>query len=172
MGLGERASRFFRSLTARPDEETLALAEGDLPRGLAELLREQPRPDLAHSLRVYKALRAQGESHPDLLAAALLHDVGKARYPLYIWERVLIVLAQRFLPALAVRWGTSRPESWRRPFVVAHRHPEWGAEQVARRGGSALLVDIIRRHQADIPPEEMGKAERLIRRLQVADRMN
>jgi putative nucleotidyltransferase with HDIG domain len=121
---------------------------------------------------VYQALRAQGETHPDLLAAALLHDVGKARFPLYVWERVLIVLAERFLPGWAARWGDARPESWRRPFVVARQHPEWGAEMVARRGGSALLVDIIRRHQAEVSPAEMGEADRLICRLQAADSMN
>lgn len=172
MGFAERASRFFRTLTARPDEERLAQAERGLPPELRQLLREQPAPDLAHSLRVYETLRARGETHPELLAAALLHDVGKARFPLHVWERVLIVLAQRLFPARAARWGASRPEGWRRPFVVATQHPEWGAEMVARCGGSALLVDIIRRHQAHVSQEGMDEAGRLIRRLQTADRAN
>ena len=50
----------------------------------------------AHAVSVYRQLVAQGETSSDLLAAALLHDVGKSLSPLRLWERVLIVLARVF----------------------------------------------------------------------------
>ena len=34
--------------------------------------------DQRHSLNVMRTLRRQGHTEPDLLAAALLHDVGKS----------------------------------------------------------------------------------------------
>jgi hypothetical protein len=61
----------------------------------------------AHALRVLHALLEQGEEHPDLSVAALLHDVGKSRFPLKLWERVLIVLGQAFFPERAARWGAA-----------------------------------------------------------------
>jgi putative nucleotidyltransferase with HDIG domain len=169
MGLAYRASQFFRALRARPDPEIMALAERHLPLDLRELFREQGPPDMAHSLRVYRTLLSRGASHPDLLSAALLHDVGKTLHRLSLLERVLVVLGKGLVPARAARWGEGSPVGWRRPFVVAAQHPEWGAEMVRRRGGTSLLANIIRRHQLHIPGDAASEEDRLIRCLQAAD---
>lgn len=172
MGLAYRASQFLRALNARPDPEIQALAEMHLPLSLRELFREQLPSDMAHSLRVYETLLSRGASHPDLLSAALLHDVGKTLHPLRIWERGLVVLGGWLLPSSALRWGEGRPMGWRRPFVVAVQHPVWGAEMVQRRGGTELLANIIRRHQSHIPESAASEEDRLIRCLQEADGRN
>jgi putative nucleotidyltransferase with HDIG domain len=172
MGLAYRASQFIHALGAKPDPQTLARAEIHLPGELKALFREQSPADVAHSLRVYQALLSDGETHPDLLSAALLHDVGKTVHPLSLWERVLVVLGWRLLPSRAARWGEGRPSGWRRPFVVAVQHPRWGAEMVRRRGGTELLANIIRRHQMQIPKGGAHAEEALIRRLQAVDGRN
>jgi putative nucleotidyltransferase with HDIG domain len=128
--------------------------------------------DQAHSLRVLHSLRQQGQSDPSLLAAALLHDVGKARHPLRPWERVLIVLAQALSPGWADRLGASKPTGWRRPFAVAKQHPRWGAEMVAEVGGSQQLIELIRSHQDE--PESLQNSDIInhLRALQAADSQN
>ncbi|MBU0511191.1 MAG: HD domain-containing protein [Chloroflexi bacterium] len=126
-----------------------------------------------HGLRVLQMLRAQGESHPDLMAAALLHDVGKCRLPLRLWERVLIVLGRRFFPERVKRWGNGTPRGWRRPFVVAEWHPRWGAEMAREAGTSPLVVYLIREHQTDLPAEALDSLEgHLLSLLQKADNQN
>ena len=77
---------------------------------------------------VWRRLVDQDEHNPDLLAAALLHDVGKSRFPLRLWERVLIVSLKAFFPDRATRWGVGAAKGWRRALVVAAQHPTWGAE--------------------------------------------
>ena len=56
-----------------------------------------------------------------------------------------------------------------RPFVVAERHPDWGAEMAAQAGASALVVELIRRHQETPDPRPVNQADRLLQQLQVAD---
>ncbi len=172
MGLAYRASQFFRALGAKPDPQTLARAERHLPEALRALFREQSMADVAHGLRVYGTLLSEGESHPDLLSAALLHDVGKTLHPPSLWERVLVVLGWWVLPSRAARWGEGQASGWRRPFVVAVRHPHWGAEMVRGRGGTEMLANIIRRHQAQIAEQGADEEDQLIRRLQAADGRN
>ena len=126
-----------------------------------------------HGLRVLQTLRAQGESHPDLITAALLHDVGKSRLPLRLWERVAIVLGKKFFPKRVTHWGSATPRGWRRPFVVAARHPDWGAEMSREAGTSPLAVYLIREHQNGIPSAAPdSNAGHLLLLLQQADDQN
>jgi hypothetical protein len=119
----------------------------------------------AHSLRVWRWLQAQGHHQPELQQAALLHDVGKSVAPLNIVERVLIVLGFRFFHRLASQWSRSQTASgWRKPFVVAARHPAWGADLAAKAGAAPTVVHLIRRHQSPCPPDD-----HLLHHLQLAD---
>lgn len=149
MGLAYRSGQFFRALTARLTPNDLVLAEEFLPACLRPLFHRLRRPDQVHAISVLRSVLLSGERDPDLLAAALLHDVGKTAVPLHLWERVLIVLAGRLSPKATRRWGQAHPQGWRRAFVVARRHPEWGAAMVRQAGGSERLVNLILHHQVE-----------------------
>jgi hypothetical protein len=132
------------------------------------------RSEQAHSIRVMRALISKGEALPeayrhDVLVAGLLHDAGKSLHPLRIWERVWIVLFRRLFPERVRQLGEGTPSGWRRAFVVAERHPEWGAQMAAQAGSSALAVSLIRRHQDHI---ERGNdlEDQLLSILQSVDR--
>jgi hypothetical protein len=134
------------------------------------LFSQLSRGEQAHSLQVLRALRQQGHTRPELLQAALLHDVGKVRAPLSLAGRVLVVLAGRFMPGLAARWGRApAPRGWPRPFVTAARHPEWGAELCAAAGADPLVVSLVRWHQAPAAPALTGPPADWLRWLQTAD---
>jgi len=162
LGLSYRFLQFQRALLARPTASELELAAELLtPEQYGLFLRLQPG-EQAHSLKILHALRAEGQENPDLLAASLLHDVGKSRHPLKTWERVVIVLGKVFLPKQARDWGDAQPGGWRRPFVIARQHPDWGAEMTAQIGASNLLVELIRRHQDELPAQPVSESDRLL----------
>lgn len=162
MRLSYRFQQFWKALTARPTQDDLVLARTVLtPEQFNLFTRLQPS-EQAHSLGIYHALQAEGRREPDLLAAALLHDIGKSCYPLQIWERVLIVAAKTILPEQTERWGYTRSSGWRRPFVVAKQHPAWGAELAQNAGASSLLVEVIRRHQEPLPDHPQSLADLLL----------
>jgi hypothetical protein len=114
------------------------------------LFRRMQPSEQAHAFQVYERLTAAGHADPDLLAAALLHDAGKALAPLSLVDRALVVLGEHFFPAAARRWGSGGPRGLRRPFVTAAQHPAWGADLAAAAGASSRICDLIRRHQ-DVP---------------------
>jgi putative nucleotidyltransferase with HDIG domain len=142
-------------------EETL---QAVLAPGAVALFRCMSPSEQVHSLAVLRRLQEAGHTNPDLLTAALLHDVGKSRSPLTLVDRALIVLGRRFFPKTSRRWGEGRMSWLRRPFVVARRHPEWGAGMARLAGVSERACDLILRHQ-DLP--EPG--ETLLPALRLAD---
>jgi hypothetical protein len=147
MGLRYRTLQFLSTLRDKPDSAGLQLAREHLPASLMSLFENMTPADQAHSIRVCQSLLKQGQTDRDLLAAALLHDVGKSLVTPSIWERVLIVLANQIAPGRVLKWSEAEPHGWKRPFVIAHRHPEWGAGLVADNGGSKTLVQLIQHHQ-------------------------
>jgi hypothetical protein len=132
----------------------------------------------AHALNILHRLLKQGENHPDLLAAALLHDCGKQRYPLNPLERAWIVLVYKFSPERAKAWGRGNGNAvdhlpiWQRSLVVAEQHPAWGAEMVQQAGASPLLLTLIRRHQERLDNPASGLENELLHKLQVVDNEN
>jgi HD domain len=164
-----RAGQFWQALTATPATEELNQARQVLAPQLMALFLNQPASEQVHSLRVFTRLCLDGVRSTDLLAAALLHDVGKSRYPLRIWERVLVVIGQ----ALVLCQDTSRdehePHGWKRPFIIASRHANWGAEMAAEAGASHLTVELIRRHHDPLAGGLNHPDDQLLHRLQMFD---
>jgi putative nucleotidyltransferase with HDIG domain len=130
-----------------------------------------PRYDQQHALKVVDTLWRQGHTERDLLAAALLHDLGKSVTPgarLRLWHRVTVVLIHVFWPSLLERLARHEPGSWRRPFYVQLHHADIGAEAARRAGCSATTVDLIRRHEQ--APDQAQ--DPLLAALQAADSEN
>lgn len=145
-----RFRQFWLALLARPTAAQLAAAQVALSSAEFQLFYRMQPGEQFHSLHVMSQLQAQGHTQPELLAAALLHDVGKSCYPLSAWERALIVLAQAVAPQAAEKWGRAATEhpGWRKAFVVAQQHAAWGAEMAAQAGSNALTVALVLRHSA------------------------
>jgi hypothetical protein len=88
-------------------------------------------------------------------------------------DRVMVVLARRLAPATAERWAAQplaagEPHGWRRPFVTARCHPEWGAELCAAAGAPPLTVSLVRRHQTPVT-RPAGPEDEMLLLLQAAD---
>ncbi|TAK26184.1 MAG: hypothetical protein EPO26_00485 [Chloroflexota bacterium] len=102
---------------------------------LEELFARQSRVDQVHATRVAARLIARGWTDRDLIAAALLHDVGKIDAKLTLIDRVLWVILNRVVPSavpIATRLVGPR-------WAVLARHQQIGAA-MARGAGAAPIV--------------------------------
>jgi HD domain len=153
----------------RVESETLLLYLS--PSQIILFQRMQPS-EQRHAARMLEQLKMSGQSDPDLLAAALLHDSGKVLYPLSLFDRVIIVLGKHFFKRRARHWSEGAASGLRRPFVVAAKHPEWGAELAEQAGATSRTADLIRHHQDPPCPNPGTTTERLLAALQAADEKN
>ena len=150
----------------------LAQPEAILGPQLMALFTQMRRSEQLHSLRVLATVQAMGHTEPDLLVAALLHDVGKTRAPIGLMGRTLAVLVRAALPGIAHHWAQGEPVGWRRALAVAERHHAWGAEMLAEAGASPLAMTLVRRHQEKMSGQPAGEENRLLAVLQAADAAN
>ena len=165
-----RVRQFIQATGAwiRPAKVEEALLERYLPPQSLELFRAMPSQDRKHGLNVFRTLQQEGYDDPDLLAAALLHDVGKGVPPgggPRLWHRVAVVLMHRYTPELLQRLAADG-RGWKEPFAVHVRHPHVGAQWAAEAGCSPQVVSLIREHHEPDPKNELLAA------LQWADKRN
>ncbi len=146
-----RVKQFFRTLQAPLRPIDLDYAAAHLSADELTLFLNMPRAEQHHGIELCQALEAEAYRDPNLLTAALLHDVGKTVVEPRLWERVWVVLGEHFFPARAEAWSRSAPEGWRRGFVLRRCHPAWGAEMAKEAGTSPRVVELIRAHHT--PPD-------------------
>jgi len=156
---------------AQREGDSVALLTYMLPPAAQVLFRAMARYDRRHALGVCRTLQQRGCTDPDLLAAALLHDVGKTAGSfgsMRLWHRVAVVLLRAFRPGLLEKIGRDAAASWRRPFFVQLHHAAIGAEVALRSGCSPRTAEWIRRHE-ELP---LRTDDALLSALQAADSAN
>ncbi len=146
--IGHLARRFVGSLRpGGPGADAERWVQSVLPPPLFELWAEMPGPDRRHSYGVARAVqqRLAEQATPPVLAAALLHDVGKLSSGLRTPGRVLATL-------IAAAQGRTAAEQWstRRglPGRIGRylRHPEMGAVMLERAGADPFTVAWAAQH--------------------------
>ncbi|MDX2139033.1 MAG: hypothetical protein SF123_13170 [Chloroflexota bacterium] len=168
-----RLTQGLRALFSFTQTVDYVLAAEYLSPPLLARFRELRRSEQLHSLRVLRALLDEGDTPHDLAVAALLHDVGKSRYPMSLWQRSLPVVVK----ALSRRWlqrlsaGDAR-NRWLRGFVVYVHHPAWSADIIAQGGGSADAVWLAAQHATDATAWREHRLYAWLVRLQRADDAN
>lgn len=112
------------------------------------LLARLAPADRIHLLRVHRELVRMGHHDPDLLRAALLHDVGKADddVTVKLTHRVLNVLISAFAPSLSHRIARENGGWIRHGMHLTHFHPALGAELVRLTGASERTCWLIEHH--------------------------
>ena len=186
-------------MTTGAPEEEVNQAMSILTPEAQEIFHRQAIQDQRHALAVYRSLCQAGYTNPELLAAGLLHDAGKAAARFPAWQRAVIVLLDHFAPRLLERLalqpsprpspkgrgGDSTPlnvpKGWRRPFAVHARHSLLGARWAEEAGCSALTVALIRRHHDPLASDSSitssttsvtAEEDQLLAALQMADNTN
>lgn len=172
-----RLGQFWRGLRATVTLEEMQVAATLLPSAAFERFARLPVDARRHSLNVLRDLQRAGQTHPDLLAAALLHDVGKlaadeAGVSINLWLRGPLVLLDAIAPKLSRSLSSdSASNGWRYALYVHYDHPQIGADWATQDGCSELTCWLIRQHQQKLSSESDEKSE-LLRFLQWADERN
>jgi hypothetical protein len=166
-----RVRQFVRAAGAWLQAEDDETVRRILPPAGVGLFRGMPGYDRRHALGVLRELQEGGQTDQDLLAAALLHDVGKTAERsgrLRLWHRVAVVLLRALSPGSIERIGRDGQGSWRQPFYTQQHHGFIGAELAQQAGCSSRTVELIRLHEDSA--SESGDV--LLAALQAADNAN
>ena len=169
-----RLAQGLRALFAFATPPDLALARRYLTDCEFAAFRGLSRSEQLHSLNVLRTVLAAAPNPPQALsAAALLHDVGKSRRRLAVWQKTLVVLALSLTPRLS-HWLSREqsPGAWRTPFTVQRHHPKWGGEILRACGSDSQLIWLVEHHQAQAKAHQAHPAYALLKRLQAADNAN
>jgi hypothetical protein len=137
-----RVEQFFGHLRAEVGADEVARAHAWLPAEARSLFDGMPIADRRHALDVVARLTDAQHDDPDLLVAALLHDVAKG-HRMRLWHRVGGVLLAALAPRLLARLASPDPRSWRHPFHLYLHHAALSAEVAARAGCSPRTVAFI-----------------------------
>lgn len=166
---GHLVRRFLGSLSPRPVAAAdVAWVEAVLRPDELALWRRQHRADRAHVVRVARRVeRALGaEATRPVVAAALLHDVGKVESHLSTYGRVVatisVALAGR---ETAAAWSQTRGFTRRVGLYV--RHEELGADLLEVAGSDPLTVALVR--DQCLPDDERTSPPDLLAALSAAD---
>ena len=135
--------RQFRHAGGHPVEADYALARQWLSPALLELFEGQHPRDIVHSAETARWLLARGHNDPDLIAAALVHDVGKGEQRRL--DRTAYVLACHARCASALGASGSRFEL-RRAVARTLAHSETGAFALEVAGAPGRVVELTLRH--------------------------
>ena len=145
---GHLLRRFVGSLRPggprRAEEEW---ARSQLLPGEVELWARMSGPDRRHAAAVARRVeRALGhEATRPILAAALLHDVGKTASGLRTFGRVVATMSGMVAPASYARAWSNESGITRRVGLYL-RHPELGGDMLAMAGSDGLTVQWAREH--------------------------
>lgn len=150
MRLLYRTRQFFGGLSAHVSDADLRQADRYLPPAAQTWFRSLPRDLQWHGLQVMADLQLSGVDRSEVLAAALLHDAGKAATWSGPVPRALAVLLRKLAPGWTARrsqrdWRSARGLD--RLVAVAAQHPQIAAEQAERYGCNPVTVELIRCHQ-------------------------
>lgn len=138
-----RVAQFIGHLRARVEPGEEAGARHLLPDAAWPLFAAMPTADRRHALDVAGRLLAAGQTDPDLLAAAMLHDAAKG-HRTRLWHRVSGVVLGAVAAGALARLASPEERSWRYPFHLYLHHADLSAEAALLAGCSPRTADLIR----------------------------
>ncbi len=141
------ARRFVATVLGRFEPENQRIIETYLTGPERALFNTMTSADRRHCVDLYEQLQRDGHRDPDLLRAALLHDVGKATARIPVAVRVVYTLAALLSPR-AADWLAFSDVGWRRPFFVVTHHARLGADAALLAGSGSKVADLIAGHGA------------------------
>jgi HD domain len=174
--IGHLASRFFGALMPfGPPAADERWVQSQLLPGEWSLWRQMSGADRRHAVGVARRTVTElGGDAPDevvrreVVAAALLHDVGKIESGFGTWARAGVTFAGMAAGReKLVAWSEQGHKGWRIRIGRYLRHDQVGADLLLRAGSDSFTVAWASEHH--LPPERWTIDTRLGDALKVAD---
>jgi hypothetical protein len=166
---GHLSKRFLGSLwPGGPASDDTTWARAQLLPSERDLWQQMSSADRRHSIAVARRVeRALGhEASRAVLAAALLHDVGKIDASLGAYGRVVATLSVSIAGrTVAEEWSEAR--GFTRKIGLYVQHPQLGADRLALAGSDPLTIAWTREHH--LPEEDWTLPRHLAIALKEAD---
>ncbi|MCK4257583.1 MAG: HDIG domain-containing protein [Halanaerobiales bacterium] len=153
-----RIKQFFSAITARVEEEEKEFISKYLNEDEKKLFYQMSIVDQRHALDVCclvaESLKFKEKDNKAdnqfLIRAALLHDVGKLAGDLTLFDRIIIVLIDSFIPGRIEIWGEEGRGNFLKnrlhAFYIACNHGLIGAKLLEKISCDLDLITIIRDH--------------------------
>ncbi len=143
-----RIQQFFKSLFVTKAMVDMEFVREHLTSAQEGVFLRMQAYDRYHSVLFAKTLITNVyRVQEDLIVAALLHDVGKSRYPINSFHRMGAVVARKFAPALMEKEDNQEVTFLNRTVLVSNHHAEWSEEMARIAGVSELTAWIIAHHE-------------------------
>ena len=127
-----------------------------------DLFLSQRRFEQRHAVDLAEALlTARTDAPAHIVAAALLHDLGKVAADVRRWQRVAFVLLVAGAPRLLGRIANAEPGSRGHAFWVLQHHAALGADLAQAHGVDARTVWLIRHHHDRLDDAELRLLQRV-----------
>lgn len=144
--------RQFRDAAHGPTTDDFALASAHLAPALAAIFRAQHPRDIVHSAAAARWLLARDHTDPALIAAALLHDIGKGAQRRR--DRVAYVVVSWLRLASLSASASSRFEV-RRALARSLTHAGAGARLLSEARAPAEVIRLTLGHHTVSPADAM-----------------
>lgn len=173
---GYRLGQFGRALSPRVPRRDRALAAALLTADQLAAFGLMSPQDQRHAARVARVVVREAPRDPDLLLAALLHDLGKVdasgRGRVRLAHRVSKVLLARLVPGLWRRLGDREEAGPTRGYYLLRHHPALGAAWAARLGVPPRACALIAAHQDGVTGDADATFAAALALLRAADDQN
>jgi hypothetical protein len=167
--VGHLTKRFFGSLSpAAPSAASEEWVRSVLSEDEHRLWQRMSKADRRHAVGVARRVESSlgDEATKPVLAAALLHDVGKVTAGLGTYGRVIATLAGAAAGhTMAVAWTEGK--GFTRKVGLYLRHPALGADMLTMAGSDPLTVTWAREHH--LPDDEWTLPPAVTNALKAAD---
>jgi putative nucleotidyltransferase with HDIG domain len=146
-----RARQFRQALRERPNKNSEEFVSAHLDDRTLALFHAMSLRDQAHSVATAQRLPTTVAADPNVLEAALLHDVGKGRQTAV--QRAVYVLLAAVDPAALDRLAR-RGEGIRGALYRSLHHPALGSDMAERAGCARRVCDLIALHHREPADED------------------
>ncbi|AOY78103.1 HD domain-containing protein [Clostridium formicaceticum] len=139
-----RIKQFFQGVTAKIYDEDIVFIKSHLSEKEQNLFFQLRKSEQRHCLNVAYGCHQEAPQNPDLVKAALLHDIGKIGSNLTLVNKSFVVIIQK----LKLK-GKMLPPFLQKALHYKNNHAELGYQLLLKLQLNDRILFLVRNHHTD-----------------------